>query len=272
MGTFSFLPLLVLLADVPAAPAHSGKDFAAFETSVKPFLAKSCYACHNALLKNADLNLEAFATPEAILADPDTWDKVVMKMKTGQMPPVGFPRPEEAEVAALTRWIEDEFQEAERRAPTDPGRVTARRLNRTEYNNTVRDLLAVDLRPADDFPQDDAGYGFDNNGDVLSVSPALMEKYLLAAEKAARVALFGPDAPKPALVRLTPARAKIDPSPIPLTDYDTTGQSLPQSVHATYRFPIEAEYVLQRLVYALACLRSGATADRPDERHYQEDQ
>ena len=74
----------------------------------------------------------------------------------------------------------------------DPGRVTARRLNRAEYNYTIHDLLGVDFRPADGFPQDDAGYGFDNNGDVLSLSITQMEKYLAAAETVARRAVYGP--------------------------------------------------------------------------------
>ncbi|MBV9612174.1 MAG: DUF1592 domain-containing protein, partial [Acidobacteriaceae bacterium] len=87
----------------------------------------------------------------------------------------------------------------------DPGRVTARRLNRSEYNNTVRDLLGVDLRPADDFPQDDSGYGFDNIGDVLSISPTLMEKYLMAASKIAAEAIpVGNALPKPTRVRFSP--------------------------------------------------------------------
>ena len=81
----------------------------------------------------------------------------------------------------------------------DPGRVTARRLNRYEYNNTIRDLLAINFRPADDFPADDSGYGFDNIGDVLSLSPVLMEKYLHAAEKIARTAIVIDALPKPTL-------------------------------------------------------------------------
>jgi hypothetical protein len=177
-----------------------------------------------------------------VLADPDIWDKVVAKMKTGQMPPVGMPRPDKEEVAALTRWIEDEFQEAERKAPANPGRVTARRLNRAEYNNTVRDLLGVDLRPADDFPQDDAGYGFDNNGDVLSVSPVLMEKYLGAAEKIARTALFGPGEMKPTLTKLQPPGGKIEPNTNIPAEYDVTGLTLPSALHAVHRFPVDGEY------------------------------
>ncbi len=95
--------------------------------------------------------------------------------------------------------------------PPDPGRVTARRLNRAEYNHTVRDLLGVDIDPADDFPQDDSGYGFDDIGDALSLSPVLMEKYLSAAENVAREALFGPPALKPTMVRdQPPYRGGID--------------------------------------------------------------
>ena len=86
-------------------------------------------------------------------------------------------------MASVTKWLEDEFAREDAAMKPDPGRVTARRLNRYEYNNTVRDLLAVDFRPADDFPTDDFGYGFDNIGDVLTLSPTLMEKYLTAARK-----------------------------------------------------------------------------------------
>ena len=90
------------------------------------------------------------------------------------------------------------------------GRVTARRLNRVEYNNTIRDLLGVAARPADEFPVDDSGYGFDNNGDVLSVSPMLMEKYMQAAEKISRLAVYGEAVPeKPTrLVRLMNRRSQ----------------------------------------------------------------
>ena len=109
----------------------------------------------------------------------------------------------------------------------------------------MRDLLGVDLRPADDFPQDDAGYGFDNIGDVLSVSPALMERYVMAAERVSRAALRGPDAPKPTLVQLQAARAEIEPSPKVPADYDRTGLSLPNAVHALHRFPVEGEYVIR---------------------------
>jgi hypothetical protein len=103
------------------------------------------------------------------------------------------------QVASVTKWLEEEFAREDAAMKPDPGRVTARRLNRFEYNNTVHDLLGVDFRPADDFPTDDFGYGFDNIGDVLTLSPTLMEKYLTAARKVARLAIEGEQPPKMAL-------------------------------------------------------------------------
>ncbi len=125
------------------------------------------------------------------------------------------------------------------------GRVTARRLNRIEYDNTVRDLLGVDLHSSDDFPQDDSGYGFDNIGDVLSLSPVLMEKYLTAAEKISRTAVFGIEPLKPTLVRLRSGERNQPPQLTPLTDYDLTGLSLPNAIHTTHRFPVDGEYVIR---------------------------
>jgi hypothetical protein len=170
---------------------------------------------------------------------------VLEKLRAGEMPPKAMPRPNEAELKAVIGWIESEFERADQSATPDPGHVTARRLNRAEYNNTVRDLLGVDLRPADDFPQDDSGYGFDNIGDVLSLSPALMEKYLAAAEKVARLAVFGPELLKPTLVRLRASGQRIIPSPTPLFDYDLTGLTLPNAMHVTHRFPVAGEYVIR---------------------------
>ena len=98
------------------------------------------------------------------------------------MPPPGSPTPPKPDVAAVTAWIEKSLGRPT--GTSEPARVTSRRLNRAEYNNTVRDLLGVRLRPADEFPLDDAGYGFETIGDVLSVSPMLMEKYMAAAQAA----------------------------------------------------------------------------------------
>ncbi len=98
------------------------------------------------------------------------------------MPPDDRPQPSREEVGRLTQWIKSALKADDCGRTFDPGRVTIRRLNRAEYNNTIRDLVGIDFHPADDFPSDDVGYGFDNIGDVLSMPPILMEKYLAAAE------------------------------------------------------------------------------------------
>jgi hypothetical protein len=242
------LPILLVACLAAGAPTESSPGLpepATFETVVKPFLARNCYLCHNDRLKNADVNLQAYETAASIVRDPQTWEKAVMKMRTGQMPPLPVSRPSEAEIATITGWIEGELERADRLTAPDPGHVTARRLNRTEYNNTVRDLVGVKVRPADDFPQDDSGYGFDNVADVLSLPPLLMEKYVAAAERVARAALFGLGDLQPTLVRLQPSGARIDPSVTPLFDYDLTGLSLPNALHVIHRFPVDGEYLFR---------------------------
>ncbi len=123
--------------------------------------------------------------------------------------------------------------------------MTARRLNRNEYNNTIRELLGVDVRPADDFPQDDSGYGFDNIADVLSLSPVLMEKYVAAADRVARMALFGPPRMSPTLVRLRSEGRRVQELRSVPEAYDTTGLSLPNAFHAIHRVPVDGEYVVR---------------------------
>ena len=237
-----FPAAFALLAGVASARA------ADFEQDVKPLLTRSCYACHNSALKNADLNLMGFETEAAVLADPKTWEKVVEKTRTRQMPPAPFPPLADDELHTITGWIEAAFARQDAQAAPDPGRVTARRLNRVEYDNTVRDLLGVSLRPALDFPQDDSGYGFDNNGDVLSLSPALMERYVTAAERVARAALFGTTAPKPSLVKLEAVRARVEQSTSVPAEYDATGLTMRNAVHAAYVAPVTGEYLVRAIL------------------------
>ena len=130
----------------------------------------------------ADLSFDKFKDDKSVLLDRKTWDSVQHMLQTREMPPEGRPKPEPAEIDTTLKSIRDMFHEFDRTAKLNVGRVTIRRLNRTEYNNTIRDLVGVDFKPAEDFPTDDVGYGFDNIGDVLSVSPLLLEKYLAAAE------------------------------------------------------------------------------------------
>src|SRR5436190_6241008 len=166
--------LMASLGGLLAASSGTVKpDAATYQKSVAPLLAKYCYGCHNASLTSGNLNLQALREPAAALKDPDVWESVVQKLHAGVMPPPGLPRPKAEDVDTVTRWVRALLDQEDRRQ-RDPGRVTARRLNRFEYNNTIHDLLDLDFRAADDFPADDSGYGFDNIGDVLSLSPVLM--------------------------------------------------------------------------------------------------
>lgn len=211
------------------------------------FLKKSCYGCHNSKLSSGGLDLQ---TPHS----PERWERILQRISSGEMPPKPLPRPSAPELQAVTKWIEGEIERSEKLAKPDPGQVTARRLNRSEYNNTVRDLLGLDIQPANDFPEDNSAYGFDNVGEALSISPLLMEKYMAAAEKTARLAVFGPEIRKPSTARYTPTLPRrMETNPVKLevdpyytmTDYDVTGRSHPGSFHGRHRFPATGEYVLR---------------------------
>jgi hypothetical protein len=226
-----------------------------FQESVQPLLAANCYSCHNEKLQSGDLNLRAYTSAAALTQDREKWETILHRLDAGEMPPKGLPRPDPAELKKVTGWIREELDRADRLTKPEPGRVTARRLNRSEYNNTIRDLLGVDISPANDFPQDDSGYGFDNIGSVLSLSPVLMEKYLSAADKVVQLALFGPGTVKPTVVRHQPIyRTGTDGGdnsrfanalPYTLTNYDVTGLALPSALHTMHYFPAEGEYIFR---------------------------
>lgn len=213
-----------------------------FEQTVQPFLQKNCQLCHNAKLKTAEVDFTQFKTGADAEGGTEIWEKAVEKLRRGAMPPPGMPRPKQDDINTVMKWMDAEIQQADDRAKPDPGHITAHRLNRAEYNNTVRDLLGVDLRPANDFPQDDSGYGFDNIGDVLSVSPVLMERYLSAAEKVVNAALYGPQQAKPLVVRHQPHSPSFPLLMKPLTNYDVTGLNMPNALHTTHWFPVDADY------------------------------
>jgi hypothetical protein len=163
----------------------------AFDKTVAPVLAKTCSPCHNGQSAAGGLDITAFTKAGSLTESRDGWEIILRKLKSGQMPPKGVPRP--AQMDSVIQYLDGEFNKG---AP-DPGRVTARRLNRAEYTNTIRDLLAVDFRAEKSFPTDDLGSGFDNVGDVLTISPVLMEKYMSAAQRISERALGTVALPKP---------------------------------------------------------------------------
>ena len=167
-----------------------------FKGTAIGFMKKHCYECHGGKSTKADLDLTKFKDDTNILKEHKHWKSVLQQVNSGEMPPKQKPQPSPQELANFNSAIENAFTLAEKKTKPDPGRVTLRRLNRTEYYNTVRDLVNVDFNPAEDFPADDIGYGFDNIGDVLSLSPIHLERYLAAAESiAARAIVLNP--PKP---------------------------------------------------------------------------
>jgi hypothetical protein len=155
-----------------------------FDTQIKPLLTKHCYSCHANGKHKGDLSLDPYTTLVSVQSARDKWLHISETLKQKLMPPEEKPQPTQAEFDLLIGWVNDALNFCDCSGPRDPGRVAIHRLNRTEYNNTVRDLLGVDVKPAKDFPADDTGYGFDNIADVLSMSPLLAEKYLSAAEQA----------------------------------------------------------------------------------------
>lgn len=159
-----------------------------FHAEIEPLLIQYCYDCHGDGADKGGITLDGHSSQAILKADGPLWERVLENIENGVMPPPDKPQLSHEQVALIGRWIDEVVFHQDCNNP-DPGRVTIRRLNREEYNNTVRDLLGVRFRPADDFPADDSGYGFDNIGDVLSLSPVLLEKYLRAAKQIVDVAM-----------------------------------------------------------------------------------
>ncbi|MYI74115.1 MAG: DUF1587 domain-containing protein, partial [Acidobacteria bacterium] len=178
------------LAWSPAAAAQSAAS-APSDAPSRALLDRYCVTCHNERLRTADLLLDRVDL-DRVGAHAETLEKVVRKLRAGQMPPAGRPRPERDAVETFTTALESALDRAAATDP-DPGRVASRRMNRLEYVNAIRDLLDLEVNGAELLPSDMAGLGFDNNADVLSMTPALMARYTAAATKISRAAVGGPD-------------------------------------------------------------------------------
>ncbi|MBX7103118.1 MAG: DUF1592 domain-containing protein [Gemmataceae bacterium] len=142
-----------------------------------------CVECHGPAKQSGSMSLHQHMTPDSVSKDRATWESVVERVRNREMPPKDKPQPTELQRKAMIEWIEGQLAKSDCGGTVKPGRVTIRRLNRVEYANSVRDLFGMtDLNAAEGFPNDDVGYGFDNIGDVLSLSPLQFEKYLNSAE------------------------------------------------------------------------------------------
>ncbi|MBI2477402.1 MAG: DUF1587 domain-containing protein, partial [Planctomycetia bacterium] len=165
-------------AEADAAPNES----AHFALQIAPFLQSRCVACHSGDEPEGGIRFDKYRDSANVQTDYEIWETAARLIREHQMPPVDEEQPTSDEIIAITAAIEIELKTFDCSAAKHPGRVTLRRLNRAEYNNTIRDLVGLDLKLADDFPADDVGSGFDNIGDVLSIPPVLLEKYLAAGE------------------------------------------------------------------------------------------
>ena len=204
----------------------------------RALLDRYCVTCHNGRLRTGGLALDDLDVTD-VAAHAETLEKVVRKLRAGQMPPPGRPRPEPAAAGAFAAALEAALDGAAAAAP-NPGRVSVHRMNRFEYVNVIDDLLALEIDPSM-LPVDDAGIGFDNNADVLSVTPALMARYLSAATKISRLALGNPRAIRPAVqVRRASEFAFQD---------DRAGEEMPFGTHGglavRHVFPLDGVYAFK---------------------------
>jgi hypothetical protein len=185
-GIVRFCATFIIL--FAAASLFAAPKSVTYSETIVPLLKQYCFDCHGNGKSKGDLALDQWKSEAEAVADPRIWKRITEMLDGHEMPPKKRTQPTHEEREALMAWVESAVLKTDCSNP-DPGRVTIRRLNRAEYNNTIRDLLGVDFQPADDFPVDDSGYGFDNIGDALSMPPILIEKYLAAAEKIIDAAL-----------------------------------------------------------------------------------
>lgn len=171
------------------APMELAVSQAEFDEVVKPILDGTCAQCHSGPQAAAGMDVSELMTAASLAEHRATWDRILARLRAGEMPPPGVPKPDPEKMAAMIGYLERSFAMAEAQMRPDPGRMIAHRLNRTEYSNTIRDLLGVHFRADRDFPADDSGHGFDTIGELLNVSPLLMERYMAAAERISHWAL-----------------------------------------------------------------------------------
>jgi mono/diheme cytochrome c family protein len=214
--------------------ANNGSDL----SQHKAVLQQYCVGCHNGRNRTADLALDNLdvANPAA---HPEIWEKVVRKLRTGAMPPAGMPRPDDATYESLASRLETALDTAAASRP-QPGAPWLHRLNRTEYTNAIRDLLAIEIDATSLLPPEDSAGGFDNNAGLLGVSPTLLERYLSAAARVSALAvgdatLLGPTSQTYMVRGDVSQNAHIEGLPL-----GTRG-----GVLARHTFPLDGEYVLR---------------------------
>ena len=254
MLRFFLFSLTGVSAALAADDASSTRGQEAYTKQIQPMLEQFCYDCHADGVNKGKFAMDEHKDYSALRADMKLWDHVRQMLVTHVMPPTNKPKPTLPQRDALVQWMDDNVFWFDPARP-DPGHATLRRLNRTEYNNTIRDLLFLyNVQPAEDFPPDDSGYGFDNIGDVLTISPMHMEKYMRAARRMAELAMKV-TAPERASLEIAAGKFKRDGKKVALEDDGVLWFFTEAESSATFRAPAEGTY---RLVLHLAATKAGS--------------
>ena len=230
--------LLAGIVSMHAAESQSPTPTPEDSSLHRRVLDRYCVTCHNEKLRTSDLALDE-SDVEKISLDPPVWEKVVRKLRARAMPPAGVPRPDKASYVSLIAYLETELDRVAQANP-HPGRPADHRLNRAEYTNAIRDLLELEIDGESLLPADSADHGFDNIANALSVSPVLMEKYMLAARKISRLAIGDPT------IQSAAATYQI---PDYLVQTGRTTDDLPfgrrGGIVVRHHFPLDGEYIMR---------------------------
>jgi len=236
----------IILAVFTVAAFGFQQNAPAAATPAAELVNKYCVGCHNQRTKSANLALDTLAAG-SVANSAETWEKVIVKLRSRAMPPPGMPRPDNATYDTVAHWLESEIDRAAA-AHVNPGRsASLHRLNRAEYANAVRDLVAVEVDAQAMLPPDEQAYGFENNAEALSMQPALLDRYVSAAATIARRAVGDPNMP-PAFVRYGAMKNNANDLTY-LRQTDRLGEDFPLGtkggVAARHYFPVDGEYVFR---------------------------
>ncbi len=224
---------------------HQSHKAAASEPPIAAFMGQYCLTCHGGSKPAGQLSLDKWKEPKALGENVLLLDKMLHQLEEGAMPPEEAEQPAAEERSSIQRWLREQRDRQLSKVPVMPPRITLRRLNRLEYNLTVRDLLGVAFQPADDFPNDDIGYGFDNIGDVLTVSPLLLEKYLRAAEAITNQALTAPKPVPPSKRRVIARDLQLQPRSRRFLAGEKFRLLETGKATLTFTFPSDGEYIFR---------------------------
>jgi hypothetical protein len=243
----ALLGALALVGPASGAEPTAAAKAPRFAEEIVPLLRNYCWNCHSTQRQAGGVILDAFADEAAARKDASTWDQALRQLRSREMPPPRSRQPAAAERDLLVRWIEGQT------VPTVPtSRPALRRLNRSEYANTLRDLLGVEPPSVSDLPADEIGHGFDNIGELLSLSPLLFEKYLGVAEKAVTAAFRSPEA-KARILIAQPTRKTHD---------EVTARVLEQFTKRAYRRPVMRDEIDRLVGMALQAEAEGESWER----------